>query len=355
MAKTGAAKIIEFHVNNDSKTQIKVLERKLENSKKIAEVSNRLAGEAKQNEAKATHAYRALHSDLSKTAERLDALEGQLHIKRLENSIEVLERDMRSKEKRRNEIKYDNHLKISTKRGLEKVTTELQESQKLLDGQQRLITSLLERKNLVDELRKAATLGDLNSVKKYLGLNVSVNSADMTGLCAFKYACGQGHLHIAQEMMPYADIHNKEGNWSPLHISVDHQQWKIAELLIRHGANVNEKNETGQSPLHIACSGGSIFGLNTLLENGADIDQQDRSGNSCLHYCATSVVSDASSCQAEMASLLLEKGADYKLKNVVGRSPLLVAKAQRMQSVAKVIQNKHNMETVEERNGPFGV
>ena len=349
MIAADAANSNESHVT-DLKTQIKVLERKLENSKKIAEASDRLAREAKTNEAKATSAYHALHSDFSRTAERLDVLEGQLQIKRLKTSIEAMTRNIKSKEKRRDEIKYDSYLKQPAKaekrRELEKVTAELQELRKLLEGQQRLIISLVERQNLADELRRAATMGDLKTVKKLMTLNASVNSADMTGLCAFKYACAHGHLDIVQEMLPYADICNREGNRSPLHISIDHQQWKTAEVLITHGAKVNEMNEVGQSPLHIACSLRSVHGLKILLEKGANVNQQDRKGNSCLHYCTMQKVNDDSTSLIEMASLLLEKGASVRVKNLDGLTPHFVAKTHRMCSVAKIIQTKNDLENM---------
>ena len=45
-----------------------------------------------------------------------------------------------------------------------------------------------------------------------------------------------------------------EGFDQPIHIAAGDGKAEIVELLLRHGANVNAKDEDGRTPLHRACS-----------------------------------------------------------------------------------------------------
>lgn len=57
------------------------------------------------------------------------------------------------------------------------------------------------------------------------------------------------------------------------------------KLLLAHGANPNEGDETGWTVLHTACSFGWEEVAYLLLENGADLNCKDRDGWSPMDVC----------------------------------------------------------------------
>ncbi|EKX34971.1 hypothetical protein GUITHDRAFT_42184, partial [Guillardia theta CCMP2712] len=53
-------------------------------------------------------------------------------------------------------------------------------------------------------------------------------------------------------------------------------------ILLRQGANIDEKNYDGRTVLHIACAEGNYRMVEVLLNHGADKNIKDRWGNTPL-------------------------------------------------------------------------
>ena len=60
----------------------------------------------------------------------------------------------------------------------------------------------------------------------------------------------------------------------------------MTELLIRKGANINEKNKEFLAPLHIAADKSHIDVLEVLLKHGAKVNILDCLGQTALHRAA---------------------------------------------------------------------
>lgn len=58
--------------------------------------------------------------------------------------------------------------------------------------------------------------------------------------------------------------------WTPLHVAVMRDDHKMADILLRHGADVNAQNNRGRTALHDAAGRGQERLVKLLLENGAD-------------------------------------------------------------------------------------
>lgn len=90
---------------------------------------------------------------------------------------------------------------------------------------------------------------------------------------------------------------------------------KSVELLLKKGADVNCLQE-GRTPLHTAIRAWNYAAARSLLENGADAEAKDKRKATSLQMLLTSNPNSQTS--AEMAKLLVEKGADVRSKDRSG-------------------------------------
>ncbi|EAY12313.1 hypothetical protein TVAG_161190 [Trichomonas vaginalis G3] len=65
-----------------------------------------------------------------------------------------------------------------------------------------------------------------------------------------------------------------EDGKAALHIAAYHNSKEITELLISHGANINEKDRNGEAALHIAARENSKETFEVLISHGANIDKK---------------------------------------------------------------------------------
>lgn len=105
-------------------------------------------------------------------------------------------------------------------------------------------------------------------------------------------------------------------NWTPLFYAIISQNIPLISMLIKKGADVNKQvRYTGIFPLHLATLHGPDV-VDLLLSNGADIcarssfDKSSALHKACLHN------------NEQVISLLLRKGADIRVINNAGITPL---------------------------------
>lgn len=73
----------------------------------------------------------------------------------------------------------------------------------------------------------------------------------------------------------------------PLHNSCSYGHYEVAELLIKHGANVNASDLWQYTPLHEACSKSRLEVCSLLLAHGADPSLMNCHGKTVLDICPT--------------------------------------------------------------------
>ena len=112
---------------------------------------------------------------------------------------------------------------------------------------------------------------------------------------------------------------DREGRTPLFYAAIDGDLALVSEL-VRHGANPDARDKSLWSPLHFAAQEGWPEVADLLLRHGATVDAQDSYGNTPLGRAVF-----ASRGQGDVIKVLLSAGADKRLKNNHGISPLDLA------------------------------
>jgi uncharacterized protein len=169
---------------------------------------------------------------------------------------------------------------------------------------------------------------------------------DLLRLPDWRQALHEGEVKAMQWFVYYNDVTALKavleagGDLSSLNLNEElghaafFGHWKVADFLIKHGAEVNSSvRETGETPLHGALSKAGrpyyLFIVRLLVENGANVNARTipgkateafmrdvrTKGETPLHRAAA--YSDAATIQ-----FLLDNGADREARDANGDSPL---------------------------------
>lgn len=102
------------------------------------------------------------------------------------------------------------------------------------------------------------------------------------GYTALDYACWFGRIEVARHLISKgAQINSPSNNASkvtPLHAAVAGKHLEIAEMLIKHGANVNAKQQNDVTPMHSAAQNGQAAMIKLLIDNKADVHAKTSDG-----------------------------------------------------------------------------
>ncbi len=190
---------------------------------------------------------------------------------------------------------------------------------------------------------RAAEQGKLQVAQMLLDNGVDVNARGLIGETVLHSAAGDGQSEMVTfllSLIEEVDARDEEG-CTPLYWAARKHQTEVAKLLIEKGADPKAVATNGRTPLHGAlevapppsekekkstkkateptesredCEIASL-----LLESGADVNSRDKDGSTSLHAAA--------SCgNLEMARLLLtQPKIKVEQKNKAGQTPLHLA------------------------------
>ena len=169
---------------------------------------------------------------------------------------------------------------------------------------------------------------------------------DLISLAEWKEFLHQGDVKPLQWFVYYNDttalkaVLNAGGDLSSLDLDQElghasfFGHWKVADFLIKHGADVNwHVRETGETPLHSALSEAGrpyfIYVLKVLIENGANVNARTIPGKETGAFMRdvrtkgeTPLHRAAAYGDEAMISYLLEHGAEKEVLDANGDSPL---------------------------------
>ena len=137
--------------------------------------------------------------------------------------------------------------------------------------------------------------------------------------CTFTFKLPKGLNHLYDDRLQNTGQTITIGNAQYESYKLSHTaRCNIIGLQIEKGADVNQKNETGETPLTFVTKEGDAEAAKTLLEMGADPNLPNADGETAL---IISVREDT----ANITKLLLEKGADVNARDNDGRTALMHA------------------------------
>ncbi len=118
----------------------------------------------------------------------------------------------------------------------------------------------------------------------YANTNTVLNKFIMTHEEQLQRAITKGNPELCAELIALgADVNLQVDNKFPICLACEYNQYEIVELLIKHGADVNQFDFYDQSALIYAVDSGSLDVIKLLIKNGASVNICDSNGVYPLH------------------------------------------------------------------------
>lgn len=203
-------------------------------------------------------------------------------------------------------------------------------------------------------LMMASARGHVNAVTVLTDRGADVTLKSKDGKTALHHAVHDGYrVSVSLDEVLSCLIKNgaevnarDQSGRTPLMEACRHCRANVVTFLIEHGAEVNAHDQSGHTPLMEACSHGEENAVTFLIEHGADVDPQDNYEETALHHA---VYSDCES--LKILSCLILKGLDVNACESDGRSPLMIASVRgKVNSVAFLLEHGANV-NLQNKNG----
>ena len=183
-----------------------------------------------------------------------------------------------------------------------------------------------------DDFFKAIELDNAEAVTALLQRGFDPDSPNPQGQPALMLAMQKSSRKVAEVLMEWKatnlSIHNPKME-TPLMLAAITNQLDLAKKLIDRGADVNQK---GWTPLHYAATKGNIEIMRLLIENHAYLDAESPNGTTPLMMAAHYGTPMAT-------KLLLEEGADPRIRNQLGINALEFARKANKPESAQYIES----------------
>jgi ankyrin repeat protein len=176
-------------------------------------------------------------------------------------------------------------------------------------------------------LSHAARFGYLQMVDLLLARDAPINARNLAGATALFFAAERGHTLIAQRLIERgADVELVgRGGVSPVAAAAYAGNDVIVEALLAHGADERASDETGKPPIVYAAAGARLDIVKRLLARNIDINARYPNDLTLLMW-ASGPDEKAPEAQAiKVVSYLLDAGAHIDDRDARGRTALMIA------------------------------
>lgn len=173
------------------------------------------------------------------------------------------------------------------------------------------IASYLADKTVAITIFEAAATGKINNILRHLARDPQlVNAYAEDGFQALGLACYFGHYEVAEYLIkagaPVNSPSRNDLKAAPLQSAAAAGHERIADLLLKHGADANIREQGGYTPVHAAAQNGDIAMIRTLIYGGADLTARSDDGKTPLDL--------AREANQMEAAKLLEEGITKRFK-----------------------------------------
>ncbi|GAB4815982.1 hypothetical protein N2152v2_003028 [Parachlorella kessleri] len=215
-----------------------------------------------------------------------------------------------------------------------------------LRGHTGCVTFLLQKGAWIDSedgqdntpLHLAASRGQVATVEALLNQGAKPRGVNKHGLTPLGAALVKGQVDVAKHLLSWGTAGaagasgratlaaERPGGFSLLHLAAGNGQAAAVELLLEHGADVNDaENPEGATPLHSAVLGGDAVSVGLLLEAGADASAADTAGRLSLDLLAQGDTSKQAGHIRELLAGAAKRGGGKK--GGAGKAAQAAAKA----------------------------
>lgn len=145
------------------------------------------------------------------------------------------------------------------------------------------IASFLADKTVALTIFEAAATGKINNILRLLARDPQlVNAYAADGFQALGLACYFGHYDVAEYLIKAgAPVNSPSRNGLravPIQSAAAAGHTKLVDLLLKHHADPNVREQGGYTPLHAAAQNGDRETIKVLLYGGADLSLQSDDG-----------------------------------------------------------------------------
>lgn len=137
-------------------------------------------------------------------------------------------------------------------------------------------------------LHAAARKGHVGVVKALLSKGASVDTKTKDQYTALHIAVKHCKPQVVQILLGYGanvQLRGGKSEETPLHIAARIKEGdKVAEMLIKSGADANAASDNGETAVHVAARSGNLRTLKLLINEKADTAKRSKNGESALHY-----------------------------------------------------------------------
>ncbi len=206
-------------------------------------------------------------------------------------------------------------------------------------GHRDVVELLIQKGAKVLPMKLAACFGDTERVSKLIREGADVNAKGAgKGRTALHWAVAHGHKDTAELLIKNgANVSGRaDTGWTPLHVAAQHEQKEMVELLIAHDANVTAKGKGGYTPLSPVTWGKNPVAVAIaalLIDAGADMYAETNWGES-------PVVEAVEYNKVELVELFIDKGMDPNRPDSGGWKPLHWAAYKGSKEVMQLLLSK---------------
>lgn len=199
--------------------------------------------------------------------------------------------------------------------------------------------SAIKDKRKMTALHIAASEGQLSIVKALIESKADITVVDVNQQMALHHAAMNGYSDVVEFLLGlnkrHVDAVDKRQQ-TPLHLAVSAEKGakETVEILLKHEADVNARDDEGCTPLHRAVMDGGSELCEMLLKNKADIAATNLENRTPLHFAILRG-------KRGLVELLLKNKADIAAVDINGQTALHLAVKDRQIRIIKLLAEQY--------------